>query len=126
MPAARRDEKFKLAKHFCHYARASIIPIQNPLSRVASADERELGLCAIMVSALARDVDEQSVAGGRDGVRNGQSGGLQHLHPLFQCRTGIILMGEYSRNDIKDQIYALAGRLGQFDVRYRRRVKAAC
>jgi len=126
MPAARRDEKFKLAKHFCHYARASIIPIQNPLSRVASADERELGLCAIMVSALARDVDEQSLATRRGRVRNGQSGSLQHLNPLLQRGTGIVLMGEYSRNDIKDQIYALAGRLGQFDVRYRRRVKAAC
>jgi hypothetical protein len=35
-------------------------------------------------------------------------------------------MGEYSRDHTKDQIHALAGGLRQFEMRYRRRVKASC
>ena len=66
MPAARRDEKFELAQHLFHHARAPVIPVQNPLRRVTPADERQLGLGAIMFAELARDVDEQSLAGGRD------------------------------------------------------------
>ncbi len=59
-------------------------------------------------------------------VRDGQSGGVQHLDPLLQRCAGILLMGEYSRDDTNNQIHARAGRLSQLEMRHRRRVKASC
>ena len=43
-----------------------------------------------------------------------KSGSVQHLDPLFQRRTGIFLMGEYSRDDANDQIHCVR-RLRQFE-----------
>ena len=79
-----------------------------------------------MIAALARDVDKQSLLCGGDGMRDGQRDGVQHLDSLLERCAGILLVGEYSRDDKKDQIHTAAGRQRQFDVRYRRRIKASC
>jgi len=125
MASARRNEKFKLVQHLIYDARAPVVPVQNPLGGVTPADEGQLDLGAKMIPALTRDVDKQSLPGGRDRVWDGQPSGVQHLYSLFERRTGIILMGEYSRNDANNQIQTAAGGLSQFEVRYRRRVKAS-
>ncbi len=85
----------------------------------------KLDLGAIMVAALASDVDKQSLLGGSDGVWDGQPGGVQHLDALIERRARILLVGEYSRDDANDQIDARAGCQRQFQVRNRRRIKAS-
>lgn len=125
MASARRYEKLKLVQHLFYDARAPVVPVQNPLGGVASTDEGQLDLGAIMFPALTRDVDKQSLPGGRDRVWDGQPSGVEHLYSLFERCTGVILVREYSRNDANNQIQTAAGSLCQFEVRYRRRVKAS-